>query len=224
MVKIIDMSLLMSMTGPPHGFPVQTDLSSYIGLGYDCGCGTKHSYLGNDTVSAVRELTGKKFVFSSSECAFLTLVELKGFFSKEFKSHCSSQSEVEDDISVHEMSQDEHYEIINDYIDMHMLLSKSLEDGPIDKELMRKVLQIESIYFEIFEFYKIEKNLNYWDTIINLINKNILTMEKANVFLDVLNNYSRTSNLLEMTNADILNNYLDLILEEKAVYEAKNKI
>lgn len=107
---------------------------------------------------------------------------------------------------------------------MHMLLSKSLEDGPIDKELMRKVLQIESIYFEIFEFYKIEKNLNYWDTIINLINKNILTMEKANVFLDVLNNYSRTSNLLEMTNADILNNYLDLILEEKAVYEAKNKI
>lgn len=87
------MSLLMSMTGPPHGFPVQTDLSSYIGLDYDCGCGKKHSYLANDMISAVRELRGKKFVFVNNKCAYLTLVELKGFFSKEFKSHCSAVSE-----------------------------------------------------------------------------------------------------------------------------------
>ena len=176
-MKILDITDFMSRTGPPYGFPPQTSLSKFSGLKYECGCGIKHTFSLNE-ITVARELQGKKFVFIREECKFLTLVEVVGFLSKEFKTHYSSQSEVEDDISVHEMSEGEDYEMTKEFVKLHGTFYRIAE-----------ILVIRSsIYFVTNEFKLRDKVILaiFYDCLITIMFNKFGKEKEREVMLEVL--------------------------------------
>jgi len=73
-------SLPEFMSETTGGWPVRSDMLAYAGKEFECACGKKHIFHG-DQAEVIRELGGMKFVFRCPERKGITLVKVKGFFS-----------------------------------------------------------------------------------------------------------------------------------------------
>tara|TARA_Y100000992_G_C21113817_1_gene418584 strand:- start:180 stop:524 length:345 start_codon:yes stop_codon:yes gene_type:complete len=88
MVNIVKMEEFYQSTF--GGRPCQLDMSIYVGVTYECGCGSEHSWNPYST-PVIREIPGMKVVIDNPQCGYVTLVKIKlGFLKYKFESIISS--------------------------------------------------------------------------------------------------------------------------------------
>ena len=82
MVKVVQMEEFYQNTF--GGRPCQLDTSIYVGVEYDCGCGSTHSW-DPYTMPVIRELPGLNLVIDNSSCGYVTFIKKKVFFKYRFE-------------------------------------------------------------------------------------------------------------------------------------------
>ena len=92
MVKVVLMEEFYQNTF--GGRPCQLDTSIYVGVEYDCGCGSTHSW-DPYTMPVIRELPGLKLVIDNPSCGYVTFIKIKGFFKYRFESIFSCLNKIE---------------------------------------------------------------------------------------------------------------------------------
>ena len=93
MVKVVSLQEFYQSTF--GGRPCQLDTSIYIGVEFDCGCGSTHRW-DPYTMPVIRELPMLKLVIDIPSCGYVTFVKIKGFFKYRFESIISSLNRIEE--------------------------------------------------------------------------------------------------------------------------------